>query len=227
MKKLLAVVVTAFLLCPGDNLKAQVPFDEYFTAKTLRIDYLLGGNDQEEKVFLWKMKQEPNYGGPLNRLIDADSAGTYRYAVYDSAGGQLIFSKGFCSLYQEWRGTPEAKKVRRAYPMSAVIPFPQKTVLFTIDLAEYATGQYKRLFSMYINPDDYFILKEPVTPYKTRKIVDNGDPANKADIVFLAEGYTKQEMKKFRKDAKRMAAYMLSIQPYSDYPGSFNFYAVE
>jgi hypothetical protein len=111
--------------------------------------------------------------------------------------------------------------------MSAVMPFPKKTVLFTIDLAEYATGKYRRLFSMYVNPGDYFILKEPVTPYKTKKIIDNGGPANKVDIVFLAEGYTKQEMKKFRKDAKRMAAYMLSIQPYSDHAGSFNFYAIE
>jgi hypothetical protein len=229
MKHTFAVLVSAFLyIASGTGLHAQEPaFDDYFLAKTLRVDYLLGGNDQEENVFLWQMKQEPNYGGPTAHLIDADSAGTYRYAVYDSASGKLIFSKGFCTLYQEWRGTAEAKKVRKAYPMSAVMPFPKQTVLFTIDLSEYATGKFKRLFSMYIDPSDYFILHEPITPYKTKKIVDNGDPAVKVDIVFLAEGYMKKEMKKFRRDAKRMAAYMLSVKPYSEYADRFNFYMVE
>ena len=227
MKNALAVGIAAFLLMSGASMKAQVHFDDFFTTKTLRIDYLLGGNNIEENVFLYQMKQEPNYGGPRLHLIDGDSTGTYRYAVYDSASGSLIFSKGFCTLYQEWRGTPEAKKVRKAYPMSATLPFPKHTILFTIDLSEYSTGKFQRIFSTYINPDDYFILKEPVTPYKTRKIVDNGDPATKVDIVFIAEGYTRDEMKKFRQDANRMASYMLSIQPYSEYRDRFNFYAVE
>lgn len=226
-----ALSILAFLACgmAGTNAYGQDPvrFEDHFAAQTLRVDYLLGGNSREEKVFLWQMKQEPFYGGPRNRLIDADSTGTYRYAVYDSAGGQLLFSRGFCTLFQEWRGTPEAGKVRRAYPMSAVMPFPLKTILFAIDLADYQTGKFNRLFSMYINPEDYFILREPVTPYRTVKIVDNGDPAIKVDIVFVAEGYTGKEMNKFRQDAARMAEYILSVPPYSEYASRFNFYRIE
>lgn len=226
LKVLCNGIIVVLLLFISICVQSQ-NFDEYFTPKTLRVDYLLGGNSQEEEVFLRQMKQEPNYGGPSTRLVDADSTGTYRYAAYDSATGKLIFSRGFCTLYQEWRGTPEAKKVRRAYPMSALMPFPKRTILFTIDLAEYETGKFKRLFAIYINPADYFILKEPVTPFPFKKIVDNGSPANKVDIVFLAEGYTAKEMKKFRADAKRMADYMLSVKPYSEFRDRFNFYMVE
>lgn len=230
MKKQLAWLLGLSLclfLAPALSAQEATDFDQYFIKKTLRVDYLLGGNNTEEEVFLGQMKQEPYYGGPLHHLIDVDSTGTYRYAVYDSTSGKLIFSKGFCSLFQEWRGTPEAKVVRKAYEMTSVMPFPKKTVLFTIDILEYSTGRFRRLFSMYINPDNYFILREPVTPYKTAKIVDNGDPAEKVDIVFLAEGYTKDEMGKFRKDASRMARYFLSMEPFSTYADRFNFYTIE
>jgi hypothetical protein len=210
-----------------DNTPVKPSFDQYFENKVLRVDYMIGGNSQEEHVFLSAMKQEPYYGGPHKNLLDTGNSGTYRYAVYDSATGSLIYSKGFCTLFQEWKGTPEALKVRRVFPMSAVMPFPKNSVIFTIDIRDYETGEFKNLFTTTINPKDYFINRENITVYKTTKFADNGDPANHLDIAFIAEGYKADEMKKFRDDAKRFADYFLSQKPYSEYKDKINFYTIE
>jgi hypothetical protein len=205
----------------------EIRFDDYFLARTLRVDYLLGGDHQTETVFLNSIRMEPHYGGPRQHLIDTFNSGTYRYAVYDSASGEMIFSRGFSTLFQEWRGTPEAKKTRRAYPMSAVLPYPKNTIQFTIDLRNYYTGQFERIYTLYINPNDYFIFHGAIHYKKSTKFIDHGDPATHVDIAFVAEGYTKKEMRKFRRDALEMAQYFLSVKPYSDLADKLNFYAIE
>ncbi len=204
-----------------------LPYDVVFESKTLRIDYFLSGDAGSETVFFSQMKEEPRWGGPQKNLVDPFGFGTYRYSLYDSASRKMIFSRGFSTLFQEWKGTPEAKKMKRAFPMTAVMPFPKSTVRFVIEKRSYNTNQFEVLFERFINPVDYFINRESVHPYKFSKIKDSGDPSNHVDIAFLAEGYTATEMDKFRKDAKRMMDYFMSSEPYAGHASSFNFYAVE
>jgi len=208
------------------NLQGNPDFTSTFLPKTLRIDYFLAGDFDNETVFLSRMSEEPFYGGSQKNLVDNENLGTYRYAVYDSASGELLFSRGFCSLFQEWRGTPEAKMTTRAFPMTAVLPFPQRTILFTIDIRSYETGEFTRLYSLHINPKSYFIYKDKIDFVESEKFIDSGDPANRVDIVFIAEGYTKKQIKKFKSDARRMAAYMMTQEPFNKYSDKFNFYAV-
>ena len=173
-------------------IDAQVPFDDYFTAKTLRIDYLLGGNDQEEKVFLWQMKQEPNYGGPLSRLIDADSTGTYRYAVYDSAGGQMVFSKGFCTLVPGMARHTRGEEGPPGIPDVGGHTLPQKDhplhhrpcriCYGKVQVSLFNVRQPRRL----LYPEGTCNSLQDQKRSWTTVI-----PPNKVDIVFLAEGYTK------------------------------------
>ncbi|OFX21772.1 MAG: hypothetical protein A2041_13940 [Bacteroidetes bacterium GWA2_31_9b] len=78
---------------------------------------------------------------------------------------------------------------------------------------------------MPIQPDNYFINPEIKNiPYK--KLIDNGDPANKVDLVFLAEGYTINEMEKFESDAQRMVSYLFSQEPYKLFSNKFNVWIV-
>jgi hypothetical protein len=201
-------------------------FDDFFLNKTLRIDYFLAGNSMEEKVFLSEMKEEPEYGGPPKNLTYLANTGTYRYCLYDSASNELLFAKGFCSLFQEWMRTAEAKSLDRSFPMVAVMPFPRKTVRFVIDKRMYETGNFQTIFSLIIRPDNYFINHENIHNLKSEKIIYSGDPEDHVDIAFLAEGYTEADMPKFLDDAKAMSRYFLSVEPYSSSRDKFNFYAV-
>ncbi|MCK9203117.1 MAG: IgA Peptidase M64 [Bacteroidales bacterium] len=202
-------------------------FDKYFVQKTLRIDYFLAGDSKTEIAYFRDMRQEPFWGGPHDNTIDPFNYGTYRYSAYDSASKKLIYSRGFSSLFQEWKGTDEAKKMKRAFPMTAVLPFPKNTIRFVIEKRSYATNAFEVIFDRYINPSDYFINRENIHPLKVTKIRETGDPATHVDIAFIAEGYTAGDMEKFRNDASRLSDYILSVEPYSKYTDKFNFYAIE
>ena len=204
-----------------------IDFDAWFGPKSLRVDYLLAGDAKSEVAYFVQMKEEPFWGGPHKNLLDPFGYGTYRYSAYDSATNTLIFSRGFSTLFQEWKGTEEAGKMKRAYPMTAVLPFPKVTIRFIIEKRSFKTNEFEILFDRYINPSDYFISRESINPCKFQKIKDSGDPVNHVDVAFVAEGYTSLEMDKFQKDAQRLADYFLSVEPYSRFAGSFNFYAIE
>ena len=216
-----------FSYSPVAASNEPIAFDDYFVAKTLRIDYLLTGDNKSETACFVQMKEEPFWGGPQKNLTDPFGYGSYRYAAYDSATGKLLFSRGFSSLFQEWKGTAEAKKMKRAWPMTAVMPFPKNTIRFVIEKRSHETNQFEELFERFINPTDYFISRESVNTCKYIKIRDSGDPQHHVDVAFLAEGYTATEMDKFLTDAKRISDYFMSVEPYASHSGSFNFYAVE
>ncbi|MFH1296110.1 MAG: M64 family metallopeptidase [Bacteroidota bacterium] len=210
-----------------DQASEKNLFDQFFTGKTLRIDYLLAGNDEVANIYLWQLKEEPFWGGPRKNLLDPWNSGNFRFSVFDSATGTLLYRKGFSTLFEEYQGTPEAKQVARGYPMTATLPYPLKPVRFEIDKRAYATGAFECLFTLDIDPQDYFILHEPVEPNPVTPLVDPGDPATQLDIVFLAEGYTVDEMTKFLDDARRISNYFLSVAPFNDYTEKINFWAIE
>lgn len=208
------------------NQANEALFDRWFENKTLRVDYLLAGDATTETGFFVQMKEEPYYGGPHRNMNDPFGYGSYRYVVKDSASATVIFTRGFNSLFQEWQGTPEAKVLRRAYPMTAILPFPKRTVLFRVERRELSTNQFVPILERYISPGDYFIIREKVTPVEFTLITDNGSPVTHVDVAFIAEGYTATEMEKFRADARRMANYFLSMAPYNEMADRFNFYAL-
>jgi len=201
-------------------------FTHYFSDKTFRVDFLLTGKDKETIVCLWRLKEEPFWGGPHKNLTDPWNSGTYRYSVFDSATGQLLYRKGFSSLFEEYQGTPEAKIVRRAYPMTATFPYPLHPVRFEVDRRDYHTGTFQTFFTLDINPSDNMIVHEEIDRYPVVELNVKGDPSTHLDIVFLAEGYTPEELLKFQNDARRMSVYFLNTEPFSEYAGRLNFWAV-
>ncbi len=202
-------------------------FDEYFRPGTLRIDYVLAGDEKNETVYYLGMKEEPHWGGPQKNLIDPFGYGTYRYSAFDSASGKLIFQRGFCSLFQEWKGTPEAKTLRKAFSMVAVMPFPKNTIRFVIEKRTYETNEFVILFDRNISPADYFIHRMNPSTLKVTKLKESGDPSHHVDIAFIAEGYTMHEMDKFREDARILYEYFMTVEPYKSLSDRFNFYAIE
>lgn len=205
---------------------AQVKFETYFEHKTLRIDYLMGGDFDSETVFLKELKQEPHWGGNKNNLTDKFGYGAYRFSLLDSATNFLLYSKGFNSLFQEWQTTAEARKLDRAYYQVNVMPFPKQPVVFVLEKRTWE-GEMKEIFRLDIDPNNYFIQREEATPFKYQKILGDNMPDKAVDVAFIAEGYSKEQMPKFRKDAQRIAENILSFEPFKSRRADFNFYAIE
>jgi len=202
-------------------------FEEYFTPKTLRIDFELGGNATTTMVFFKEMKEEPFWGGPVKNLTDPFSYGNFRYRVYDANSNKLLYEKGFGSLFEEWKATEEAKSLNRTFYQVATMPFPKNKIRFEIDERGYATGNFSTIFSREIDPTNYFILKEQTRSCKTMHLAGKGKSSESLDIAVIAEGYTAKEMKKFRADVLRVMGYITDMPPYNKYKSRINIYAVE
>ena len=204
---------------------AQVDFEKYFTNKSLRFDFLLGGNSKKVNVYPEQIKQEPFWAGSKTNLTDLFNYGSYRFRVFDLKTDSLIFSKGFSTLFQEWQTTAEAKKTDKTFYQAALFPFPINKVRLEIDMREWE-GNFKTIFKTEIDPENYFILSESTLPFDTVNILHNGAPEKKVDMVILAEGYTSFELYKFVEDAKRVTGYLFEEEPFKSEKENFNVTAV-
>ncbi len=204
---------------------SQVDFNKYFKNKSLRLDFLLGGNNKDVKVFPEQIKQEPFWAGSKINLLDVFNYGTYRFRVFDLKSDSLLFSKGFCTLFQEWQTTAEARGTDKTFYQAAIFPFPKKEIRLEIDARQWE-GNFKTIYKTEIDPNNYFILNELNPPFEVVDILKNGKPEKKVDLVILPEGYTKTEMDKFVEDAKRVTQYLFEEEPFKSEKEKFNVKAV-
>ena len=222
MKKIINIVLLIFLYTLSGN--AQGDFADFFTQGSMRIDLILAGNANEKQVYLDEIKKEPYWGGPHEHLKDYFDFGEYRYEVRDKASGQLIFSRGFCTLFEEWQTTREAKEINRSFEQTVTFPYPKQAISFLLK-ARKRDGTFEDLFSMDIQPDSYFIVPERDS-VDVRKVYGVGASESSVDLAFIAEGYSKEEMSKFLNDVKELSDYILSQAPFNKYKDRFNIWAV-
>lgn len=222
MKSLLFIV----LLSISSILTAQDKTGANTGKLTLRFDFMLSGDFKETTVFPVGMKQEPNWAGPENKTSDNLNYGNFKYELFDESGKTLLYSRGFSTLFQEWQTTAEARNSRRSFYEVATMPYPQKKSKFIISKRE-RNGNFTSLYETIIDPDDYFIRKEEPIKVPVTKIYGSGDPAHSVDLAFIAEGYKKEEMEKFRQDVKMMADALFAEPPFNLYHEKFNIYAIE
>ncbi len=215
-------------LIPGLLLAGETgPFDKYFIDKTMRIDYFHIGNAQEELITLDHIYEQGIWAGSRRNLIDPFHSGRYCVKVFDAASGQLVFSKGFDSYFGEYKTTEWAwQGLKRTYHESALIPFPKNKIKFTVELRD-RKNILQPLFSAEINPADIFINTDSLAKgVKVFEILKSGDPHEKVDIAFVAEGYTAAEEKKVEADLKRFVKVLLGQEPYTTRQNLFNIYGV-
>ncbi|MBN2408242.1 MAG: peptidase M64 [Candidatus Aminicenantes bacterium] len=223
MKKRLAMVLVAWMVPSLLGAGQKVAFDRYFVDKTMRIDYFHIGDAREETVTLDRVYEQGTWAGSLRNLIDPFGVGRYAYKIYDAASGGLIFSKGFDSYFAEYKTTQWALDgLKRTYHESALIPFPKGKVKFVVELRD-RQNSLRPVFSAEIDPADISIAREtPVPGVKVFEVLKGGDPHQKVDIAFIAEGYTVAEEAKFRADLERFREVLFKLEPYMSRRASFN-----
>ncbi len=220
------IISCIFLILVPLVSKAQINFDRYFIDKVLRFDFMFAGNHEKTVVYPAGMKEEPFYGGSKTQLTDPFGYGNFRYELFDSVTSRLIYSRGFCTLFQEWQTTEEAKVMERSFYEVATMPFPRNKSKLVIS-RRMPDGSLSKLYETFIDPEDYFIRKEKPVDARVTKIQYSGDPAVSVDLAFIAEGYTAGEMDKFRNDVKRISNILFDEPPYNEYKDKFNIWAVE
>ncbi len=224
MKKI--PIISLIILLAGGVFAQNINFEEYFTTKTLRFDYIHAGNSEEEFIYFEQFKEEKYWGGSQTNTIDPFNYGEFRLMVYDATGEILIFSQGYATLFQEWQATDEAKKTDRSFYESVIMPYPKNNVIIVIQKRD-MKNEFTNLYEIKFDPNDIFIKKEVVYDFKTSKILDNGKSSKNVDIVIISEGYTEQEMDKFKADAQRFSDAMFKYSPFKEYEKKFNIHIIE
>ena len=224
MKKLMSFAAAIIVCVAAFAQNAQ--YETYFTPDRLRIDLTFAGDASHQQIFLEGLTKEGAWSGSKTNLIDPFRYGEYFMEVQTSSG-EAIYSKGFNTLFQEWRTTADALTTPQAFNSTNVIPFPKEKVVLKVFERVKATGLHNEIFSVTIDPADKLISHEVANNFKVSRIMYSGDPANKVDLLFIAEGYTAQQMEKFLADARRFADYMFTMPPYNRHKEDFNIWAVE
>ncbi len=218
-----------FILCAASlfgQSRIHVDYDKYFTPYRMRLDFVFAGDAARQDVFLDNISKEVEWNGSKTILADPFEYGEYFLEVI-SKNNVVIFSKGFNTLFQEWRTTAEAKETKKAFNSSYVIPYPQDPVTIRISERKKETGKFEELATFKIDPNDKLICTLPDNNFKVDTLLYNGDCSKKVDLLFVAEGYTEGEMDKFRKDAAKFMGYLFEMEPYKSRKNDFNIWAVE
>src|SRR5258708_17075240 len=104
-------------------------FPTFAAPRTLRVDYYHTGNSHEEWFSLDRVVLEPlEWPGNLSKAIDETQMGNYLFEVREQTSGKLLFSRGFNSVFGEWRTTEEALHGNRTFSESRRFPSPDAPV---------------------------------------------------------------------------------------------------
>ncbi|MBF5046621.1 peptidase M64 [Aggregicoccus sp. 17bor-14] len=191
--------------------------------KTFRVDYFHTGNATEEHFSLDRLVVEPlPWPGHPERTVDDTGLGKYFFEVRSKAGGKLLYSRGFASIYGEWESTPEAQQMKRTFGESFRFPLPDAPVQVTLKKRG-PQNEWKQLWQFDVDPKDMFVDPSvPAAPGPLLKLVYNGPPAQKVDFLILGDGYTEAQRGKFEKDARRLVEILFSFSPFKERKSDFN-----
>ncbi len=188
----------------------------------MRVDYYHTGNSHEEWFSLDRVVLEPlEWPGNLNKSIDESQLGDYLFEVRERGSGKLVYSRGFNSVFGEWKTTEEALHGNRTFSESLRFPAPDAPV--EVSLKERTASGFQEAWKAVVDPKDKFIDRSrPPSPGPLLGLQKMGDPATKVDLLVLGDGYTAAERQKFEQDARRFMEELFATSPFREHRKDFN-----
>jgi hypothetical protein len=218
--RMLAIVLLAL---SGPALATSVQL----APKTLRVDIQHSGDAKEEAFALDRVIVEPTpWPGNPARPLDDTNRGANRFDVVDAASGKLLYSRGYSTIFGEWRTTDESQSLRRSFQESLRFPMPAGPVELRV-FGRDARNAFVQQWKVTVDPAALDVEREQGNaPAQPVKIHFSGDPATKVDLLILGDGYTQAELPKFEAKARQMAAHLFSVSPFKERASDFNVWAL-
>ncbi|MFZ6820594.1 M64 family metallopeptidase [Undibacterium sp. Ji22W] len=222
----LKLILAISLLCLSQRNVAQVATAPAIPA-TVRVDILHSGNAKIEHYALERVVIEPlPWPGHLKKNVDSSNRGNQLFEVRDKATGELLYSRGYSTVFAEWQSTAEAGKIDRGFEESLRFPKPQHAVNLRV-LKRDQQMQFQTVWSIDVDTDAPDVVKRhQATPLKPIPIHISGNSADKVDLLIIGDGYTAKELKKFTADAKRMSQYLFTVSPFKERATDFNIWGL-
>ena len=195
----------------------------YAVPKTMRLDYYHTGDATHELFSVDRISLEPlAWPGSPTQAIDSSNRGKYLFEVHDARTKQLLYSRGFASIFGEWETTDEAKSLNRTFQESLRFPAPALPVSIVLKKRD-KQNNFQEIWTTSIDPADRFIdHSKQESPAPLIEIQKSGEPEKKVDFLILGDGYTANEAAKFEADARRLTEVLFSTSPYKEHRNDFN-----
>src|SRR5688572_24373248 len=158
------------------------------TPPTLRVDIQHGGDAKSEHYALERVVVEPlPWPGNPAQPLDSSNRGSQKFEVVDADSGRVLYSRGYSTIFGEWRSTDEAQATQRSFQESLRFPMPAKSVQLKL-YARDAANAFVPVWSLRVDPQALDVERHQVEgvsrppPGKVIAIRDNGDPSRKLDL---------------------------------------------
>jgi len=194
---------------------------------TVRLDYTHSGNALDDRYAIERVVIEPlPWPGNLARNMDDTNRGNNRLEVVDAKSGDLLYSRGFSTVFGEWRSTEEAGRISRSFQESVRFPQFAQPVRVRI-LKRDERNAFSVAWSIDVDPNAQDVVRQqPSAPARPIPIQVSGPSPDKVDLLIMGDGYTQKEMKKFEQDARRLSQHLFSVSPFRERAKDFNVWAL-
>jgi len=218
--KIRITIILALFATASSSVSAEAP-------ATMRLDYFHSGNDKTEMFSLDQVVIEPlPWTGNMHQPIDKTWRGKYLFEIVGADSGKIAWSRSFSSIYGEWETIGEAHRINRTFHESVRFPAPESPFDVVMKKRD-AENHFEEVWRIAIDPSDYMIHRESAMyADEVIAIVDNGDPAQKVDLLLLADGYTAEEHDAFVAKAREMADILFATSPFKERKDDFNVWAL-
>ena len=225
MKTYATTIFLTVLFCLSAT--AQVKFDDYFSNKTICLDYYIFGDSAYCFARFEGLRTYKGWTGRRYNLDSCPSTSDMKIVITDNATGRTIYQDSYSTLRCEWQLTNNLAW-GGIYQESVRIPFPTHPSTITL-VRTYKSGRHETCLHISFNPKRYKFArrKYPKKKYPVENLLHASKSDGKSiDIVFLPEGYKEDEMDKFLAAARKMAEGLFEYEPYAQYKDFFNIKAV-
>ncbi|MGD1046154.1 MAG: M64 family metallopeptidase [Bacteroidota bacterium] len=210
-------------------------YDNNFIDATMRVDYYHIGTKGQEQITLDKVYEESAWPGSKVNLLDTLNLGDCLVKVSDLQTNMLLYSRGYSTVFGEWQTTEEALSgTWRTFQETVRFPFPKRKVVVSFYRRDKFVGAgevmaFREVFSTVIDPNNSSVVnrEKSKSKFTVFDVMINGPTDKRIDILILGDGYAKEDIEKFRKDAKHFTEQLFSYQPFKKHKNDFNVRAME
>ena len=190
--------------------------------RTMRVDYFHSGGPAGETIELDAVVNDGPWPGSRTQLIDTTDLGKYFFEVVDRRSGRVMYSRGFASIYGEWETTAEVRSANRIFHESLRFPWPSASVRVTLKKRD-SEGVFRELWATDVDPRSATVSRAaPKRAGRLSSVFENGPADSKIDLLLISEGYTPEQLSKFRSDAHRLVGSLFALEPFKSRRSDFN-----
>lgn len=202
-------------------------FDEHFMATTLRLDYFHTGGMGTEIIALDRVVADGAWAGSFRQLVDDTNLGKYLFEVIEPATGEVLYSRGFASIFGEWETTSAAATQYATFHESLRFPWPRHPVLVSLKRRD-DDGAFREIWLETLDPESDTVNPASLPAAgRVWTVFQSGPPTEKVDLVLLSEGYSEEEIGKFHADVTRLVGKLFETEPFKSRKSDFNVWAID